>query len=195
MRRHVGPAILFAALAVVSTYPLVRHLGTHIPGQAGDNYSFLWNFWWMRQALASPDVSFFHSTHLLAPDGVDLVNHPHTALQASVAATILGGLPLVVSLNIIVLLSVFLTPVCTYALPFDITPDVRAAILAGVIAAGSPYMSAHMLGHFDLLSVWVLPLIALCLRRALATGRTAWMVGTGLTFAIAAYTAYYYVVY
>src|SRR5262245_16966554 len=115
-RRHVVPTLLFAALAVVWTYPLVLHLGSAIPGDAGDNYSFLWNFWWMREALASPEVSFFHSDRLFAPFGIDLVNHPHTALQAGVAATVFGAFPLVVSLNVVIVLSVFLTGLCSYVL-------------------------------------------------------------------------------
>ena len=47
------------------------------------------------------------------------------------------------------------------------------ALLAGVAFGGSPYVAAHLLGHFDLLTAWVIPLFALCLRRSLRTGSIA----------------------
>ena len=71
----------------------------------------------------------------------------------------------------------------------------RAALLAGVAFGGSPYVAAHLLGHFDLLTAWVIPLFALCLRRSLRTGGISAAVGCGLCVAVAAYAAYYHVVY
>ena len=53
-RRTLAHALvlsLYAALAVVLTWPLVRHLGTHVPGSytwAFDEYTFIWNTWWFR---------------------------------------------------------------------------------------------------------------------------------------------------
>ena len=52
VRDHLGPLILMAGLAVVWTWPLARHLSTHVTGLPGDNYSFLWNLWWMRHVVA-----------------------------------------------------------------------------------------------------------------------------------------------
>jgi hypothetical protein len=46
-----------------------------------------------------------------------------------------------------------------------------------------------------LLSAWVIPLFALFLRRSLRTGRAAPAIGCGVCLALAAYTAYYHVVY
>ena len=60
----------------------------------------------------------------------------------------------------------------------------------------SPYLASHLLGHFDLVAAWVLPLFALTLRRARATwSPLRWAVGAGLVLTATAYTAYYYVVY
>lgn len=44
----------FALLMLVWTYPLAWRLSTHLPGpHLGDNVQFLWNFWWMRHAVAA----------------------------------------------------------------------------------------------------------------------------------------------
>ena len=79
-------------MSIVWTWPLALHFRDHIPGQPGDNYSFLWNLWWMRKALSAPELDFFQSRYLFSPFGVDLINHPHTALQGYISATALAGL-------------------------------------------------------------------------------------------------------
>ena len=192
---HLLPLLLFAALSLVWTWPLALRFRDHIPGLPGDNYSFLWNLWWMRKALSAPELDFFRSPYLLSPFGVDLVNHPHTALQAYISATLLAAWSVIEAENLYIIASVFLNAVCAYALAFDIVRDRRAALFAGVAFGGSPYVAAHLLGHFDLLTAWVIPLFALCLRRSLHTGRIGPAIGSGLCVAVAAYTAYYHVVY
>jgi hypothetical protein len=193
--RHLKPLALFAAMSVIWTWPLARHLRDHIPGLPGDNFSFLWNLWWMRKALSAPGLGFFHSTYLFSPFGVDLVNHPNTALQGFLSATLLSRLSIVAAENLYILVSVFLNAVCAYALAFELTRERRLAMLAGVAFGGSPYIAAHLLGHFDLLTAWVIPLFALFFRRALLGGGVGAAVGAGLCAAISAYCAYYHVVY
>jgi hypothetical protein len=195
VRLHLAPMLLFAALSIVWTWPLALHFSDHIPGAGGDNYSFLWNLWWMRTALSSPDLEFFHSPYLFSPFGVDLINHPHTALQGYISATALAGMSIVTAENLYIIVSVFLNAVCAYALAFDMVRKRSVAMLAGVAFGGSPYVAAHLLGHFDLLTAWVIPLFALSLRRSLRTGSIAAAVGAGLCVAVAAYAAYYHVVY
>src|SRR5688500_5987730 len=176
-----APALgLLAALSVVWTWPLVLHFSDHIPGPGGDNYNFLWNLWWMRKALSAPELEFFQSTHLFSPFGIDLIRHPHAALQGYVSAAALGGFSIIASGNLYVLVSVFLNAACAYALAFDLNRQRQAALLAGIAFGGSPYVAALLLGHFELLTAWVVPLFALCLRRALRSGSIAAAVGCGL---------------
>ncbi len=195
LRTHAPALLLFAALAIVWTWPLVRHFRDHIPGRPGDNFSFLWNLWWMRKALSSADLSFFRSPYLFSPFGVDLVNHPHTALQGLLSATVLSRLSIVEAENLYIIVSVFLNGLCAYALVFDLVAIPSLAVLAGVAFGGSPYVAAHLFGHFDLLTAWTIPLFALAFRRALGTGRIAPAIAAGACAVVAAYTAYYHVVY
>jgi hypothetical protein len=194
-RIHLAPLALLVAMSIAWTWPLARRLSDHIAGLGGDNYSFLWNLWWMRKALSAPELDFFQSRFLFSPFGVDLINHPHTALQGYISATALGGLSVIQAENLYIIVSVFLNAVCAYALAFDMVRDRRAALLAAIGFGGSPYIAAQLLGHFDLLTAWVIPLFAWCLRRSLRTGGVGPAVGCGLCAALAAYSAYYYVVY
>ena len=192
---HLGAAGAFAGLAVVWTFPLARHLSTHLPGPGpGDNLDFLWNFWWMRTALAAR-LDFFHTPYLFAPHGVDLTLHTHTALPALAGATALGALPLAVALNLTILAALFLNGFCAYLLAWRITGDHLAAIFGGLVFGGSPYVSAHLYGHFNLTMAWTIPLFALAASEALRAPATWWAFVAGLVLGATAYIDYYYVVY
>jgi hypothetical protein len=192
---HAPPLIALLVMAVVWTWPLVLHFRDHIPGFAGDNFSFLWNLWWVRKALSAPELELFRSTYLLSPFGVDLINHPHTMLQGYMSATALSGLTVIEAENTYILASVFLNAASAYALVCALTRNRWLGLLGGMVFGGSPYIAAHLMGHFDLLTAWVLPLFALFFKRALDSGRITPALGCGMCVAVAAYTAYYHVVY
>jgi len=194
LRHHAPAAIFFALLAVVWTFPLIRHLSTHLPGPTmGDNMLFLWNVWWMRTAFAS-HTNFFYSRYLFAPVGIDLTLHTHTAFQALVGATVLGRLPLVAALNMTVLATLALNGFCAYLLAWRFVRDRAAAAVAGIIFACSPYLSTHLNGHFDLIGIWTIPLFALAVFEALE-GSLVWGALAGVIVGLTAYVAYYYAVY
>jgi hypothetical protein len=195
VRRRIGDLGLIALLSIVWTWPLALHFRDRIPGSPGDNLSFLWNLWWMRQVLSHRALSFFHSAYLFSPFGVDLINHPHTALQGLISATLLSKLSIVAAENLYVIVSIFLNAAAAYALVYDITRERRLAFAGAVVFGDSPYIAAHLLGHFDLLTAWVMPLFALFFRRALRDGSWKAAIGCGLCVTVAAYSAYYYVVY
>src|SRR6266550_3974398 len=113
---HVPYVLLLAAAALVWTWPLAIHFHDHIPGTPGDNFSFLWNLWWMRHVLADHAAGFFHSNYLFFPFGVDLANHPHTALQGLISATLLSPLSIVEAENLYIIISIFLNAAAAYAL-------------------------------------------------------------------------------
>jgi hypothetical protein len=192
--QHLAAGVAFAALACVVSWPLPLHLATHLPGPGiGDNVQFLWNFWWMRTAIDS-GADFFRTPYLFAPFGVDLTLHTHTALPALAGATALGWLPLAVAHNLVLLASLFLNGFVTYVLAWRISRDLGASMLAGVFFAISPYVAAHLNGHFNLTSAWTLPLFALALH-GFSARRLAGAFRPGLVLGLTAYIDYYYVVY
>jgi hypothetical protein len=182
-------------MSVIWTWPLTLRFRDHIPGLPGDNFSFLWNLWWMRKAWSAPELSFFYSNYLFSPFGVDLINHPHTALHGFISATALSNLSVIEAENLYIIVSVFLNAACAYVLAFDIVGERRLALVTAFAFGGSPYVAAHLFGHFDLLAAWVIPLFALFLRKALHSGNPVTAIGCGVCVTLAAYSAYYYVVY
>jgi hypothetical protein len=186
---------LFAVLAVAWTWPLARHLSDAIPGDPGDNYSYLWNLWWMRHVRATPGLGFFYTTHLFYPFGTSIANHPHTALPGLVGATVLRAQSLAAAQNLILLGDVFANMAAMYWLAWTVTRHRRAAILAALVFGLSPYFSVHLLGHFDLMAGWVLPLFAGLFHLAIRRRSTHTAIAAGCVLAATAYTAYYYIVY
>jgi hypothetical protein len=193
-RRHLAVAGTFAAFALLWSYPLALRLSSHIPGEGpGDNVAFLWSFWWMRESLAA-GTDPFHTPLLFAPAGTDLSLNTHLALPAFFGATFLGGLPLVAAFNVTLLVTLFLNGLCAYWLAWRATRDHAAALVAGLVFAGSPYVAARLHGHFNLLSAWTLPLFALAVPGAVR-GSMAAAAAAGVVLGATAYVDYYYVIF
>lgn len=184
--------MLFAALAILSTFPLARRISTHLPGDGyGDNVAFLWNFWWMRQALAG-EGDFFWTGMLFAPFGTDLTLHTHTALPAFIGATLLRPFSPLEALNLTLIASVFLAGFWTYVLAGRLTRDRSAAAAAGVIFATSPFIAAHLHGHFNLTHAWVFPLFAVAVHEWTRRRTIGWTLIAGTALGATAYVDYYY---
>lgn len=186
----------FVLLAVAHTYPLIHHLADQLPGGGlGDNVSFVWNFWWMREALSSQIYDFFESPLIFAPLGVPVVLHTHTALTAYVGATALAQLPVLVAQNVVIIASVALNGLSAYLLAFTVTRNRWPSILAGTLFLLAPSVAGRLMGHFNLLLVW--PLILAC------TAFVSWWSGhswrsavlLGVTAGLVPYADYYYSVY
>ncbi|HZR22555.1 MAG TPA: hypothetical protein VFA59_03140 [Vicinamibacterales bacterium] len=192
--KHAGAVAFFAIVAGLWTWPLAAHLSTALPGNPGDNYSFIWNFWWMRHALHTGGRYFF-TPYLFAPTGTTIVDHPHTALPAFIGATLLARASTVTAHNVLLLCFVGANMAAAYALAWQATGDVLAALFAGLTFGLSPYIAAQRLGHFDLTAAWLVPAFAVCWLRARRDRAWPWAATAGMVAAMAAYTAYYYVAY
>lgn len=187
-------AAVFVGLAIVWTFPLATHFTTHIPGAgAGDNVAVLWNFWWARFANGH-DLPLLQTGYLFAPEGTSLALHTHVALPAMLGATLLGSLPLVAAHNVLLLATIALNGWSAFWLIRQEARDWVAALVGGAIFAGSPFVVAHLHGHFSVLCLWTLPLVALAARAAMSGSRPA-AAGFGALVGLTAYLDYYFAVY
>jgi hypothetical protein len=191
---HVTAALFFAAVALLWTFPLARNITTHLTGiSVGDNAISVWNFWWMRTALET-SADFFRTDRLLAPYGTDLTLHTHTALAAFAGATALRSLSEAAATNVTLLVSLFLNGFCAYLLAMRACRDSIAALVGGLVFAGSPFIAAHLLGHYNLTTAWTIPLFAIAAAEALR-GSVRWAIAAGAVLGATAYIDYYYVIY
>ena len=194
-RRHAAALLTLAAITALWLLPVVSRFSTAIPGAgAGDNVTFVWNIWWMRYVLHQPGYSFFSTPFLFYPFGADLTLHTHTALPAFVAA-LAGPASFVASQNLLIVLHIYLNFVCSYALGYRATRRVPSAFVAAVVFGTSTFVGAHLMGHFNLIAAWIVPLV--CLLAWKASESTSLIRGglAGAAIAAAAYIDYYLFVY
>src|SRR5215475_299722 len=154
---HTGIGVAYLALAVLHTYPLIRHLDSSLPGLSlGDNLTFVWNSWWMREALASPTRHFFNTDAIFAPLNVSLALHTHTALPAFVSATVLSRMSPPAAQNILLIASLALNGFFAYVLTGLVTRSRWPAAAAGALFVVSPTVTARLMGHYNLVLAWTL---------------------------------------
>jgi hypothetical protein len=195
LRRHAIPVLLLAAIAAAWLFPLLSHPSTILPGSnGGDNDTFVWNLWWTRYVLHHPAQSFFFTPFLFHPFGADLTLHTHTALPALVAA-LAGPSSLIASQNLLILLHIFLNFACSYALAYRATRQALPALAGSVVFGTSCFVGAHLLGHFNLIAAWTLPLVCLLVELARERQSALRSVVAGLALAATAYVDYYLFVF
>jgi hypothetical protein len=196
MRRlaaHALALVLFAAATTAWLWPLLIAPAAAIPGSgAGDNFVFVWNLWWAKRSLLA-GVSPLWCPVVFVPFGANLTLHTHTLLPSAIAALVAGDV--IAGTNGIVAAHLFLNFAAGYALAWRITRDWAAALLGGLLFGWSPYVAERLLGHFNLIAVWVLPLTVLLLLSTLdGTHRRSGLL-LGLTLGAIPYIEYYYAVH
>lgn len=190
--RHLIALLLFALATAVWLAPLSGQFATAIPGSAaGDNITFVWNVWWVRYAVLH-HLPLLFSPMLLYPFGADLALHTHTLLPALAVSGVANP---VAAQNLLIAGHLFLNFACTYFLAWREARTWIAALAAAVIYGWSPYIASHLLGHFNLIAAWVLPLAALLTLRVIDKPTRVRGATLGLGLGAMAYIDYYYFIY
>ncbi len=207
LRRHTHLLVvaLYALLAVVLTWPLVRHLGTHVPGSytwAFDEYTFLWNSWWFRYSLLNLGQNPLYSTHTFYPPGISLVLYTYNLFNSILSIPLQPFLPLPAISNLTFLFATVLSGYGTFLLahyllrhiqcPISNTQypslDVRhwAAFLAGLVYAFGSYRLVYAaIGHYDMWSTEWIPFYALFLVKTIREPRRRYALLAGLFLVLA----------
>jgi hypothetical protein len=189
---HLAVVVLFVVLAVVMTWPLARHLGTHVPGSytwAFDEYTFVWNSWWFRYALFDLGQNPLYSTHTFYPLGISLVLYTYNLFNALISLPLQPFLSLPAISNLTFLLATVLSGYGTFLLVETLLTTSRsrtrsagsrvtqvAAFLAPAIAGliytfGSYRMVYAAIGHYDMWSTAWIPVYALFLVKTIREPR------------------------
>src|SRR5437870_5472252 len=71
---HGVPLLVYAALAIGLTWPTLQHFTTTITSDGGDARSYLWQLWFVRQAILS-GASVYSAPLLYFPHGATLLVH------------------------------------------------------------------------------------------------------------------------
>ena len=182
----------FSALAVVASYPLIRNLATHFPGDdPSDPLLTAWTLAWdasrIRVGLAglwdAPNFFPYHHTlaysdHLL---GIAMLTAP---LQW------LTGNPILVY-NVAFLAAFVSSAAGMYVLTASLTGRRDAAAIASVAYVCAPFRLGHI-GHLQWLTIGWLPVTLWALHRYLATGAWRFLLLTAAGYLMQSLTAVYF---
>ena len=195
LRLSLSVPLSYLLCSLVFTYPLVLHLTTHVPGEVeGDVPVYIWNLWWMQQALAA-GISPLFCDYIFAPHGASLAFHAFVFLKALIAIPLQWFTTAWTAYNLLILVTFALSGWTMYLLARHLTSDTSAAWLAGLVYAFSPYMLTRGTGHLNYLSGEWMPLYVLCLLRLLETRERKWALGGAVCLLLTAYCEYYYLIY
>jgi hypothetical protein len=186
IRGFVLLAALYAALALVFTWPLALHLTTHHVGESGgDARVYVWNLWWVKTALLERHVSPFETDMIFHPVGIGLALHTLGLWQGLLFLPLDALFGFVAGANLVVLLSFVASGLGTFALARREGASTQAAFLAGLVFAFCPYRLARLAGHYDLLATEWIPVYLIALLSAFARGpvRPLMVLGCGLAAA------------
>ncbi len=185
--------IVYTALGVAVTFPLVLHLGSTIAGDLGDPLfitSVLWwnahvvpltERWWNGFAFYPVTGMLAFSDHLL---GESLIATPLQWLGCSPAT----------AYNLLLLATFPLCAIAAHALGFVLTRRHDAAALCGLAYGFNPYRIAHI-SHVQLLAAFGMPAALAALHLVADTGRRRWTVAFAVALIVQALCTGYYIAF
>jgi hypothetical protein len=174
MRACVAAACGYAALVLLLTWPLARHLSSVFPVELQDPVMSASALWW--NAHVMPLTPRWWDGYASFPAAGAMAFSDHRLGESLIAAPLQwAGLGVVASYNL-TLLAMF--PLCALAahwLAFTLIGRHDAAVLAGLAYGFSPYRIAH-LNHLELLAAFGMPAALAALHRYLQTRRSGWLI-------------------
>ena len=186
----VGLAV--ALLSLLMTWPLVTRLDNSLPGWPGDNFAFLYKFWWFRVALLHEHRQPLFDPNTFAPFGFNLGQGEPTLLN-TLPGVVLGAIfNDVAAYNLLALASFVIAGLGAYLLVREVTGSKPAAFLAALVFAFCPYRLSQFAGHIQLLGTGWIALAFYFTERAFKTLQLRDGALAGLSLALAALSAWYY---
>ncbi|MEJ2210260.1 MAG: interleukin-like EMT inducer domain-containing protein [Anaerolineae bacterium] len=122
---------VYTLLALILTWPLLAHLGSHVPGDGADDPPLTWNLWWLRYALLNLGSNPFDCDYLFYPLGINLAFYTLTVLNGLLSLGLQATIGLVPASNLLLLSSFILSAFGAFLLAYHLLsrPVVRKSII------------------------------------------------------------------
>ena len=144
--------------------PIAAHPGRYEVGSGTDPNLFVWMFAWWPHAI-SHGVNPFHSDAIWVPGGYDLAWTTSVPGLAVIFAPLTLAAGPVVAYNVASILMPALAAWTAYLLCRHVTGRAWPSLAGGYLFGFSSYMLGHQLGHLQLTSIFLVPLVALATLR------------------------------
>ena len=195
--RRLLPALGFALLAVVVSWPLPLHFATHLPGApGGDTGTYVWNLWVFQYELLHHGHWPFLTEQVFAlTGGADLATHNYTVFADLLALPLIGRLGVVATFNLVYLVLIGSSGYATYLLVRRLTGRDLEAWIAGATFSASPALIARGTAHFSLVAAAPLPIFLLFAVSALRSAQRKTAALAGAVMGWAGYCDAYFPIY
>ncbi|MCB0253737.1 MAG: glycosyltransferase family 39 protein [Anaerolineae bacterium] len=191
----VGIVMSYTGLTALLTYPLAWNLNSAIIGGPGDNFQFIWDFWWVKKAVLELHTNPYVTDMLYYPMGYNLGRHTHVMALSLLSIPFQLVMPVETVYNLFVLSGIIANALAAYHLARYVTGFRSAAFLAGAMFAFSPVFVVRITGHLNNLHAWVLPLALLFLMRWFDENRLRYAVLAAIVLAMSAMINEYFAVF
>src|SRR5688500_11364425 len=187
----------YALLACGLTWPLPRHLQTHLLGDtSGDVGVYVWNLWIFRHELIEHGRLPLSTDHLFTyTAGLDFALHNYTPLAGLLGVPLMDWLGIVGTFNMILISAMVCSGLGVFLLARRLGLAPVYAWSAGALFVASPVLTARGSEHFSLITAAPLPVFIWALLRAIDTIRIRDAMLVGMFVAAATYSDAYYGIY
>ena len=169
LRTSVAAALTFVALTGLVTYPQVLSFGTSVPYHS-DPYFSMWRLGWVAHAIVHEPRALFEA-NIFYPEHHTLAYSDAMLLPGVVLAPLFwAGLNPVAIYNLGLFAAFAMSGLAMFILARQLTGNIAAALVAGVIYAFAPPRFGHYV-HLELQMVFWIPLALLMIHRSVLSGR------------------------
>jgi hypothetical protein len=193
-------ALVFCALSVALTWPLILGLGRDVPGDLGDSLLNMWILGWGAEHVpklltGAITWSQFWNANIFHPDPLALALSEHLfgqTLQILPVYWLTGNI--ILCYNLLFISTFALSGFGTYLLVRDLTGDRRAAFIAGLVYGFLPYRIASV-PHLQVMSSQWMPFALYGLNRFVTTGSRRGLAGGTAALVMQNWSCGYYLLY
>ncbi len=195
-RRFAGAAsaaLLYAALAVLLTWPLATRLCSAVAPDVGDPLLNVWILWWNAHAL--PWTAAWWNAPSFYPVAGALTFSEHLlGISALTSPLQWLGVSALGAYNTALILSFVFSALAAHFLVYTLTRSHAAGLIAGLAYGFNPYRMAQ-LSHLQMLWSWGIPLTLAALHRYMDSGRARWLLLFALAWLLQAAANGYYLLF
>jgi hypothetical protein len=197
-RIHALALCGYVVVALFFTWPLPRHLHTHLPGSPeGDTGVYVWNLWVFHYEVTEHRTLPYFTDRIFRGTGrANLSLHNYTAFANLLALPFVTPFGIIAAFNAVYLTMTVLTAYAMFLLARRFCAnDPSIAWVSGLGLAWAPFFVTRGMGHYSLVAAAPLPIFVLLLLRL--QDRHSWgdSVRLGATVAWATACDVYYGVY
>lgn len=189
-----APALIFfffILISIVTTYPLIFKMKSHVYGNPGDPLGIIWFFWWLKYSAVN-HISFSFCPLIAVPFGANYGELSLYTVSLFFTRQYILLTNEVFAYNLTIFTSFFFALITMYYLVLYFTKNKVASMISAIIYALSPYHFTQAAQHIGLASIQWMPLYLLFLFKLEEERRYRYVLLTAFTLSLFVFANYHH---